>query len=235
MRDESYLATHEASHAVVQWLRGCKLHLTTITGPDRRGTPCYALATYPRDHRNVEDGTDIASSFLAPAALFGIGALGCENDTFEAMLHLTGGTVEARAMSRVAADLLDKYPDSWEAAARAFFEKFGYVARDLIESEPAKKAINRLAGLLAERGSLSGYEVASFLESNWPGPLPERVIPAGEHSLSLDLKKSSDSDNLMAAKRLLKMSFETIPLTDETEPAREALLNAIFQISEVKL
>lgn len=234
-KDDFSTARHEAAHAVAAWHEGCRLAFVTTNGPRLDcGAYAYARQRYPvaDDFLAIDNIQARAVVHFSPAAN---GAVHPWPDVYDFMRLLTHGTADGREMARTAADLLDQFKDDPETAARAFYEQFNADTLAVVDNEQAQAAIDKLAGLLAEKGRLSGFEVAHFLEKSWRGPRPEKVLPAADHLTSLNTQTATDADNLQSAKRLIRMGFNLIPLNDDTESAREAVLQAIFQLAGVEL
>lgn len=239
MKTELDTARHEAAHAFSAWATGCRLAYLTISGPmlDYCGAHAYSRQKYPllnteADHLYIDDIRARAVAHLAPAA---IGAVHPWPDVYGLMKVLTWGTPEGREMAKSAADLLEQFPHDPESAAKAFYDRFKADTLAVVDNDPAKKAIDELSKELAGKGRMSGFDVAHFIEKTWAGPLPEKVLPAGDHLTSLDSKTATDADNLQSARRLIKMAFDIIPLVDATESARESVLQAIFLMAGVEL
>jgi hypothetical protein len=229
------LAEHEASHALMAWLSGARIFDLSIAGPVSEQSIFAFLSSSLPVKTNIKE--TITSKLLTHLAPAGVEHLNNEKISYAA-LYDVGQFMEYFKLSvtdaEMAADagrLLDEYDDKQQAAL-IFFKKYGGQVKAVLHTPQAKKALKALAAKLKKYKKLSGYETALCLEKSWPGPLPEKVLPAGEHPAGLLRESATAADALQAAKRFLNLAFEGCKKFDETERPAEILLRTIFELND---
>lgn len=251
-------AIHESGHAVFAWHGGALLHVATIIGPlhenitEDRQTPYYCEARYPAilasdngrvNAESVVLKTNVAlAPYVVEEKITGKKLSNGSSDILDVIDSLTWNyqNSEVNNLVKSARCAIKENPGNRTGCAKQFYEAVNGPVKQCLDDPRIMQAIEKLADLLLNRGRLTGFEAASFLESVWPGRLPEKAKPADQHSSGLT--SSSPGDAIIAAARLLRMAHAILngvyPKNDEEENKLErairAILGSIFQIEEIK-
>ncbi|HUT43525.1 MAG TPA: hypothetical protein VMW95_04235, partial [Desulfobacterales bacterium] len=240
-------ALHEAAHAVVGWLSGLIIEGVTIEGdlkfgenkhehtPFRcglRGAAMLGLGKISKDDIYTRINVHLAATAIE-SKKFGSPLFGGLNDAWEAICFLTCSMdPEVRSVIRDIHGIMDKNGEDWKSGALEFFVKYGEPVRGLMDSHQTMKSIDALAGQLINRKTLTGFEVASFLEKNWQGSLPEKVKPAGKHPTGLTGNHSLEN-TVSAGERLIRMAIDILheyrPKNDSEEEIIESAIRQALQ------
>jgi hypothetical protein len=84
-----------------------------------------------------------------------------------------------------------------------------------------------LSQYIFARGCLTGYEVASFLETIWKGPLPGKAKSAHKHSTGL--RAGSLKNTLASTNRLIELIHHNLNECHPENQIEEELLEKVFQ------
>ena len=243
-------AYHEAAHAFAAWCYGEKIQLVTLVGPvkelkDPRPYYCLSIRIETCDGRKMEHEevlNHIASS-LAPAAfeLDFFGKISCSGllHAKQAIEELVWQDPEVQKISDFAGRI-SNHSETWEDAALKFFKEYSAPVKKLVCSPLSLKVIEGLGDLLLKRGKLTGFETVTFLEKNWKGQMPEKALPAENHSMGVG--EQSLKGRIDAASRLVKMAMGILQehrpqdkQEEETiETAVKSMLTSIFSLEELK-
>ena len=254
MESDKDHAIHESSHAVLGWYLGAKICSVTISGPkleSRGGTPWHCIFEHPgMVPLERLSSTDINLRLMTNLAPFALrqdrNLYGDLADVFEAMNFLAWYRRPGhRAMAEKAAELLGGINPEEPSDTEEFFSRHGWKAekfceqfagpvKDLLADKNISNCIERLADKLVEKGRLTGFETAQFLEKTWKGPLPEKIKPAQEHPAGVS--SSSPENAVESVRGLIKMALGILQGVDDFDAVEEpmrAVLQCLFQFEEL--
>jgi len=249
MVEKKRSAAHEALHAISAYCCGLRIKRLTIEGPIeetspfRLGTPSYCeLSVRSRGSLERMTPTEVKEKlliYLAPAILGNSDeemSIGNINDILEFLNYLAWPVQEPEEIRRLV-DLAKrtklKYPDDPRKQAFKFFRKNKETVERFMDLPQVKEAHKSLTNLLLQRGSLSGFEVASHLEQFI---LPGKPLPLRDHYCPP--VGVTPEVALEGARRLCQIAVEVLaagPVIEnpECEKGRAAVLQAVFKLEEI--
>ena len=233
---------HEASHALVAWVRGLKIRELNIAedrwsaGGTEDGSHLFCNIEGPAmlgvGQLHDKDVVDRVMIHLSPMAFSEeLSGCGADADIDSAMRFLNFGSVsdpKARGLIDSARELAGD-PD---ATAR-FFDRHKAMVEDIFKDEKIKASTTALAKHLSKVETMSGAEVIGFLEKHHGKPYPEKAIPLKDQPVLL--KDDQSFEGAMATvSKLIRVARDVLnsarPGDDAEERAQEHMMEKLVDV-----
>ncbi|OQY41783.1 MAG: hypothetical protein B6240_14750 [Desulfobacteraceae bacterium 4572_87] len=233
---------HESTHAAIAWVRGLKIRELNISedrwssgGPEEGSYLFCDIQGTAMTHVGKLTSKDIIDRImvhLSPQAFSkDLAGDGADADIESAMRFLSFGSVtdpKARELIESAREL-EGSPD----AAKRFYERHKSMVQDVFDDPKIRSVTKSLAKHLEAVETMSGVEVAQFLEEVHGEPYPKDAVPSREQPVSFRNEQSL-AGAIAAVSGLTKAAREILNLArvrdEDEENTQESLMVKLLAI-----